>query len=159
ALRELVAGKPPAKQARDDLINAGAFWRAPGETQSRPAPWFARAMLRAKACPEAGFYLRGCLVCAPLAREGLTRWFDLEARQRAIGYARRGTFNPPPEAEERFRKFQERQPGSGAEYYPRECPAAPSDGWGFTVFGEFISSLPLERSQLAMHHDLRGLRN
>jgi hypothetical protein len=158
-LRQMVARKGAPGQGGEDLVRAGAFWRPVGEGQPRPAPWLARAMLRGGDCPEAGFYLRGCLVCAPLAREVLSHCFDLEWRQRAIGWAQRGTFRPPPEAEERFRKFQERQPGSGAEFYPADCPAAPADGWAFTVFGEFIASLPLERQQLGVHHDLRSLRN
>jgi hypothetical protein len=158
-LRQMVARKGGPGQGAEELVRAGAFWRPVGESQPRPAPWLARAMLRSGECPEAGFYLRGCLVCAPLAREVLSHCFDLEWRQRAIGWAQRGTFRPPPEAEERFRKFQQMQPGSGAEFYPPDCPAAPADGWAFTVFGEFIASLPLERQQLGVHHDLRSLRN
>jgi hypothetical protein len=160
-LRLMVArrGGTGSISATEELVRTGAFWRPPGESQPRPVPWLARAMLRAGECPEAGFYLRGCLVCAPLAREVLSHCFDLEWRQRAIGWAQRGTFRPPPEAEERFRKFQEKQFGSGAEFYPPDCPAAPADGWAFTVFGEFIASLPLQGQQLGLHHDLRNLRN
>jgi len=142
-----------------DLTGCGAFWKPPGEIEARPSPWLARAMLRLNVAPDAAFYLRGCLVCAPLAREVLGRCFDLEARERAAGFANRGSLPPPPDAVDRFRKFVERQPGSGAEYYPGECPAKPSDPWAFTVFGEFLNSLPFDPARKYFTNGLRTLRN
>jgi hypothetical protein len=162
-LRHLVGPRTPVLEgmgaAPPALVQAGLFWRPVGEAEARPAPWLARALLRADVCPEAGFYLRAALVCAPLAREVLSRCFDLEARQRSIGWATRGTAIPPVEAEERFRKFQQGQPGSGAEHYPADCPAIPADAWAFTMFGEFLAALPLGRARQRHHHELRNLRN
>ncbi len=142
-----------------ELTGPGAFWKPPGEIEARPSPWLARAMLRLNVAPDAAFYLRGCLICAPLAREVLGRCFDLEARERAAGFANRGSLPPPPDAVDRFRRFVERQAGSGAEYYPTDCPAKPTDPWSFTVFGEFLNSLPFDPARKNFTNGLRTLRN
>lgn len=151
--------RPQVRTTFTGLLECGAFWKPPGERGPRPTPWLARALLRLNLASEAAFLLRSCLVCAPLAREVLGRCFDLEARERAIGFANRGSLPPPQDAVERFRKFNERQADSGAEFYPADCPARPSDPWGFTVFGEFLHSLPFDRERRDFTNGLRTLRN
>jgi hypothetical protein len=157
AVKQVV--KRVAKPNFAGLMECGAFWKPPGESGPRPTPWLARAMLRLNLAPEAAFLLRSCLVCAPLAREVLGRCFDLEARERAVGFANRGTLPPPPDAVERFKRFSEKQPDTGAEFYPADCPARPSDPWAFTVFGEFLNSLPFDRDRRNFTNGLRTLRN
>ena len=150
---------PKAAPSVTELVAHGAFWRPPGDAEARPAPWVARALLRLDLASEAAFYLRGCLVCAPLAREVLGRCFDLEARERAAGWANRGTLPPPPDAKDRHSRFLEGQPNSGAQFYPKGCPARPEDPWAFTVFGEFLASLPFDKARSAFTNGLRTLRN
>lgn len=157
AVKQVVKRAGP--QACAGLMDCGAFWKPPGESGPRPAPWLARAMLRLSLAPEAAFLLRSCLVCAPLAREVLGRCFDLEARERAAVFASRGNLPPPPDAVDRFKRFTDRQADSGAEFYPADCPAKPSDAWSFTVFGEFLNSLPYDRDRREFNNGLRTLRN
>src|SRR5262249_43277242 len=157
AVKQVV--KRVAKPNFAGLMESGAFWKPPGESGLRPTPWLARAMLRLNLAPEAAFLLRSCLVCAPLAREVLGRCFDLEARERAVGFANRGSLPPPPDAVERFKRFNEKQADTGAEFYPADCPARPSDPWVFTVFGEFLNSLPYDRDRRNFTNGLRTLRN
>ncbi|MBY0229613.1 MAG: hypothetical protein K2W96_10065 [Gemmataceae bacterium] len=149
----------PAPKLPAELAAHGAFWRPVGDQDARPSPWLARALLRLGLAGEAAFYLRGSLVCAPLAHEVLGRCFDLEARERAAGWANRGTMPPPPDASDRYRKFEEGQASSGAQFYPKGCPARPADAWAFTVFGEFLASLPFDRTRSNFTNGLRTLRN
>src|SRR5262249_5164155 len=103
------------RDAAGRLLEAGALWRPPGEARARPA---ARALLLEKACPEARYLLRGCLVCAPLAKEVLSRCFDLEAQERAVCWAARGDVPVPAVLRDRLSSFETGDRLGEAAFYP-----------------------------------------
>ena len=70
------------------LVAERLLWRPLGESV-RPSPWVARAILAEGRCrPRAVPFLRGALLCLPLAHEILTRCFDVELRLRAVPLCR-----------------------------------------------------------------------
>lgn len=141
-----------------ELEQTGLYWRSPGEDRRRPAPWAARAMLLANEIPEGTMLLRGCLVCAPLARELLSRCFDLEADFRAIGWAKEGGATVPPALRERFDR-QHRPESFTARLYPAGSPAVPDDPWAVADFHEFLDALGDDDPHYRPLHQLRKLRN
>src|SRR5262249_55631063 len=134
-------------------------WRPPGETRLRPVPWVARALLCLHEGEEVRFLLRGCLVCAPLAKEVLSRCFDLEARERTLCWAERGELPLPREITDRYQKFMEAVPATEYRFYPAGCPAAPTDAWPFATFGELLVNLGHSRQRWPHRYELRDLRN
>jgi hypothetical protein len=108
---------------------------------------------------EAAYLLRGCRVCAPLAKELLSRCFDLEARERVLCLAERGSAGLPDEIRERYENFIRGEERSEYLFYPRGCPAAPADPWDFATYGELLYILKPVRKHDLHQIDLRNLRN
>lgn len=158
-LLALGAGRALDRGVVRDLSGAGLLWKPSGDGPWRPVPWLARALLLGKAVTGGEDLLRGCLVCAPLAKEILNRCFDLEARARALlGPASAGR-RAPEEIRDRLGRFEGGDESTEYPLYPRGCPAAPTDAWGFATFGELLFNLELPRRQYPHFYDLRDLRN
>lgn len=147
------------RSAAAELLSRGVLWKPAGESLARPVPWMARALLLHQEAEDARFLLRGCLVCAPLAKELLSRCFDLEARERIICWAERGDTVLPSNIQDRFRTFMEGDPRSEYLFYPVGCPAAPADVWPFATYGELLYLLKPARQHDQHQIDLRNLRN
>jgi hypothetical protein len=151
-------GSPATAEDRE-LEATGTFWRPPGESRSRPAPWFARALLSQGDQGAANPLLRSSMVCAPLAREILGRCLALEGVERSRGLVTLRGSAAPDFASERFVRFQEGVRGFGAEFYPPRIPCRPRDPWHFVTLGELTSMLPRETGRGPGREDLRNLRN
>jgi hypothetical protein len=127
-------------RARDEAVRdpaaAGLYWQ-PGEpAESMPAPWLARALLLAQSDGAGTEFLRGCLVCVPLAQELVMACLQLEARERGRLIACEDR-DAGPEAREHWDRFQH---GESLTYtlYPPACPAAPRGPWSFASFGQVL---------------------
>jgi hypothetical protein len=142
----------------EQMEAAGLFWRPPGESFPRPAPWWARAALYRDYSEPLHYLLRSCLVCAPVARDVLVRCFDLEAVDRA-SCTPHPRINGSPELCRRFDEFLRAHPESESRYYPKGCPAAPRGPTDFATYGEILARLPPEPHRNASRHRLRRLRN
>ena len=150
------------RELRGRLNNAGLLWRPLREVRLRPTPWAARAFLRRSEDLENKRQihplLRGCLVCAPLAREIVGRCFDLEARVRSVHGTLGGRGQMSEQCRTLWDRFQREDPNSEVRYYPKECPAWPCDESELASFGEFLNSIkPLFYEE--HHFVLLALRN
>jgi hypothetical protein len=145
-------------QRMTSLEGGRLLWRPPDTDTPMPVPWLARGLLLAGLVPLGSHYLRGCLVCGPLAHELLDRCFDIEAQERAGAWARKQGRQPPDVASNRLQSFQE--PGSyAAALYPPGCPALPDDPWPFATFGEFLSVMAPGDPRREVWYELLNLRN
>jgi len=133
-----------------ELFDAGLLWRPPGTRTLRLIPWVARHLLEHDAPAGMRWYLRGCLVCEPLASEILSACLDLEVRVRALigSIVRPPLPVAPPVAERVHAAF--RQGDAPGVYYPKAHPSPPSgdgDAWVFAPFGDFVRGLDYWRSR------------
>ena len=141
-----------------EMETSGLFWRPPGETLSRPSPWWARAILCREGAGTRRYLLRSSLVCTPIAREVLLRCFDLEALDRTV-CSPHPNANADPESRRRFDFFKSKHPESESLHYPMLCPAAPREPTDFASYGVILSNLPVDPSRYDARHRLRRLRN
>ena len=154
-------GDPNAGQttpSRGELEALGFFWRPAGELLSRPAPWWARAILHQNRAVTLRYLLRSCLVCAPIAREILLRCFDLEALDRA-SHPPQTQSSHDAETLRRFDSFLRGDPNSEVRHYPRGCPAKPIEITDFATYGAIITNAPRDPFRHNARHRLRKLRN
>lgn len=149
-------------QSWEQLRQSGLVWLTPGSFTPEPSPWFARALLYRGIQGAIRYYLRGRLICAPLARQILSACFDLEAQERARCY----DVLPPEtaarqETRDSYDAFLKDDPNSEAALYPRDCPAWPDSVWHFASWGEIIERVRPSTGGGRTHvrHQLRTLRN
>ncbi len=136
---------------------AGAFWSPAHLAGVLPVPWVARALLLR--CPVGPFeqFLRGALLCLPVAQELLTACFFLEAQVRG----RADLAEPPPadaECRKHWGKFRDGW-GCTAGLYPAHCPATPAGPWAFASLGEIIARVDPRAPLSDWRHEVRELRN
>jgi hypothetical protein len=148
--REFLAGEAMR------LEREGLVWRPPEFDRLLPVPWLARALLNEKEILASIFHLRGCLVCAPLAHELLSRCFDLETYERAGLYAARGHRAPPEPAVKRWEDYHQ---SVSAELYPHACPGQPDGPWPLATFGEFLKVMADGEPRRDAWYRLLHLRN
>jgi hypothetical protein len=136
-------------------------WRPGGVAHLSPVPWAARAFaLEHKVPAHMETLLRGCMICAPVAKEVVSRCLDLEAYVRAWhGSDLVGPFPEP--ATEQLASFERRSPQViESRFYPANSPAAVLvDATAFMTFGEFLAQLQPKGGRKDALHRLRRLRN
>jgi len=148
-----------SSKEEEQLRRAGLLWNPAGSGSSLPCPWVARGLLLRSAEPTASMLLRSVLVCALLARDVLTRCFDLEMRARlALSPAVTGS-RPSAECEGRFAAFVSRSNNFESSLYPLDCPAVPRSAWAFASFGEFTRGAGQASERSHPLTRLRLLRN
>jgi hypothetical protein len=125
-----------------------------------PTPWFARSALRTCAglSDQLATLYQYALVCVPLVSEILGRCLHHEFRERAACRAKPPQLPVPCEAEDLWRRFQERESTSDIAHFPADCPARPRDAWSFTEFGSFLRAFEPGTPSSARAR-LRQLRN
>jgi hypothetical protein len=146
------------------LVAARLCWRPLGVGHSRPVPWVARALIRRGGLsPQARTLLRGCLTCAPLAREVLSRCLDMESYLRA---RHAGDLSPEasaqglPEFEGFLGKDHETQGAFDRQFYPSGSAAVDAlDASGFLTMGGFLRAVNVSKPRRNLMHTLRMLRN
>lgn len=165
-LRFLSQSKPTrseideARRQSELLVQAGALWRPITDNRLRPVPWVARALLDRGSEWKDSFLLRGCLVCAPLAHEVLSRCFELESREREKCWAESDQSKAPQDVQRQFQSYQSSvgKLSSPLTFYPKNCPGKPTEAWAIASFGQILNELPgIRRSRERL--DLRDLRN
>jgi hypothetical protein len=148
----------PARTAElRDLVNKGFIWSPGNLDELVPSPWLARALLVERYDQAGASLLRGCVVCAPLARDLLSVCLQLEAleRGRLIEDDRPGY---GAEALESWDAFMA-STSLSARLYPVSCPAYPANAWSFASLGKVLTHFPQSDSQRAMRYELLYLRN
>lgn len=158
SVRSLVTRARERTESATLLRKHGLLWPDGPGTWIRPTPWAARALLLASVNGEASSFLRGCLVCAPLAHEVLRRCFEIECLERARCWSDVRSLSASENAKNLYRDFQIAHVLSEARHYPAGCPARPVDEWDFATFGEFLAKMD-ERGERRELADLRDLRN
>ena len=130
-VEEFVDGKPLSDRVRPDL-----FWDPAHMRVTAPVPWVARALLQLHPARPFSEFLRGCLLCIPLAQSLLTAIFLIENQVR--GRIRLPSDAPPGAAfEEAWQEF-----AGGASFtsslYPASGPSVPTSPWAFASLGEIL---------------------
>jgi hypothetical protein len=124
---------------------------------SRPAPWLARALLRAKPDHPERRYLASLTVCRPLADRLLGQCQDMEQRCRDRLLPQLPDNLHDQWVSSRYAKYKARQ---SAEYIyaPGELLDLQSE-WEFADFESIIKASNLNKREGDIMHELRILRN
>ena len=145
------------RAAAGAALPAGAFWSPAYLAGILPVPWVSRALLLRRPAAPFEQFLRGALLCLPLAQELLTACFLLETQVRG----RADLAEPPPDDSAshghwgRFRASR----GRTAALYPDHCPTAPTGPWAFASLGEIIARGDPAAPSGDWRHEVRELRN
>ena len=142
-------GPPPSPQA---CSGVRLTWPAPCRCPGPPA----RSCSAAPVGPFEQF-LRGALLCLPVAQELLTACLLLETQVRG-----RAALTEPPPADAECQKPRGKfRAGWGltAGLYPAHCPATPAGPWAFASLGEVIARHDPRAPAGDWRHEVRQLRN
>ncbi|TVQ00250.1 MAG: hypothetical protein EA381_07780 [Planctomycetaceae bacterium] len=151
-VEEFVDGKPLSDRVRPDL-----FWDPAHLRVTTPVPWVARAMLQLNPRRPFSEFLRGCLLCIPLAQSLLTACFLIENQVR--GRIRLPNDAPPGAPfEEAWQQFV-----GGASFtsslYPASGPSVPASPWAFASLGEILCQDEGSLTGNDWRQEVRLLRN
>jgi hypothetical protein len=139
-----------------ELATAGLYWQPGGPSELMPAPWLARGLLLQRPDGPGVDFLRGCLVCTPLAQDLVAACLLMETRERGRFPAFEER-DAGPEAKEHWDRFQH---GRSMTYrlYPQGCPAAPGGPWSFASLGQVLRQVGDDPRRDALYR-LLELRN